>query len=57
MSRKLACTKISQLLILSQGESKWSILKLLTAEAYETYFIQSIFNDSWVIKIPKTYHP
>jgi hypothetical protein len=29
----------------------------MIAEAYETYFIPSIFNDSWVIKIPKTYHP
>jgi hypothetical protein len=43
MSERLICTKISRLLILSQGESYWSILKLLTAEAYETYFIRSIF--------------
>ena len=35
--------KISRIYILSQGESYFSILELLTAEAYGTYFIRSIF--------------
>jgi hypothetical protein len=39
MSVILIYAKISRLWILSQDESYMSILKLLTAEALDTYFI------------------